>query len=106
MSQRIRRAQGRKATMATGGFVSHHDRGEQPEVRVPQRATGDVPGEQLGGLAKASPFFKKLAEVQPPSKAAEQKAIAEASEKVADDEPDEEVEADEETQEDDSQEAD
>ena len=94
MSQRIRRAQGRKATMATGGLVSHHNRGEVPEVRVPQRATGDVSGENLPGLAKASPFFKKLAEMQPPTKAAEQKAIAEAIEDVVDDEP-EEVENDE-----------
>ncbi len=98
MSQRIRRAQDRKnnqiggSTMATGGHVVHHDRGQDPIVRVPQKATGDVPEEKLAGVAKASPFFKKLAEVLPKSKAEEQKAVAESViEKPVEDE-DEEAE--------------
>lgn len=108
MSQRIRRAQDRKnqidgSTMSTGGHVVRYDRGEAPVVRVPQKATGDVPGDKLTGLAKASPFFQKLAEVLPPTKAEEQKAIAEASEEVVDDP---EAEAVKETQEEDEQEAD
>lgn len=90
MNQRVRRAQDRKktdgSTMATGGHVVHHNRGEQPVVRVPQKATGEVPGDSQHGLAKASPFFKKLAEVLPPTKAEERKAIAEASKEIVDSE--------------------
>lgn len=86
MSQRIRRAQDRKATMATGGHVVHHDRGMDPIVRVPQKATGDVKGDKLAGLAKASPFFKPLAELPPATKADEKKAVAEASQNVEDNE--------------------
>mgnify|MGYP001569948619 CR=1 FL=1 len=100
MSQRIRRAKDRKngATMSTGGHIVHHDRGEEVVVRTPpMKSTGNIPGEQPG-FAKASPFFKKLAEVMPPkSKAEEKKVIAEASKPVQpvieEDEKDEDNEA-------------
>ena len=92
MSQRIKRAQERKndgSTFNTGGYVVHHDRDEQPVVRVPQKTTGDVPAEKLSGVAKASPFFKKLDEpVKPKNKQDEKKVIAEAVEKVLDDKDD------------------
>jgi hypothetical protein len=64
--------------MATGGHVVHYNRGQEPVVRIPQKTTGDVPAEQAAGLAKASPFFKKLAEVMPKTKAEEKKVVAEA----------------------------
>lgn len=97
MSQRIRRAKDRKndidsSTMATGGHVVHHSRETNPVVRVPQKTTGEVPGEKLAGLAKASPFFKPIAEIKPSSKAEEQKAIAEAVQPIEPETEDEEAE--------------
>lgn len=88
MNQRSKRARDRKhgqdigaSTMSTGGHVVSHRRGADPVVRTPQKATGDVPGDKAQGIAKASPFFKKLKEVvQPKSKAEEKKVIAEATE--------------------------
>lgn len=87
MNQRIKRARKGKgaqdlgaSTMQTGGHVVAHSRDAEPVVRVPQKTTGDVPAEQSQGLAKASPFFKKLSEVLPKSKADEKKALAEATE--------------------------
>jgi len=72
--------------MATGGHVVHHDRGETPVVRTPpSKATGDVSGNPAG-FAQASPFFKKLEQEKPKSKADEKKAIAEASTPVKEDE--------------------
>lgn len=86
MSQRLRRSRDRKnqegSTMATGGQIVHYNRGMDPVIRVPQKTTGDVPAEQAAGLAKASPFFKKMAEVMPKSKAEEKKVVAEAIEPV------------------------
>ena len=84
MSQRIKRAKERKqdtgfASMATGGYVTQHSPITQPVVRVPQKVTGDIKPEIPQGLAKASPFFKKLEDVLPKSKIEEAKAIAEAS---------------------------
>ena len=62
MNQRVKRSQNRKgfSTVATGGHVVNHSRTEKPEVRTPQKVTGDVKGEDLKGLAKASPIFKKI----------------------------------------------
>lgn len=83
MNQRSKRAKDRKATMATGGHVVHHERGEQPEIRV-QKATGDV---KPTGLAKASPFFKPLeaAIEKPKTVEEEKKVIASATESVLED---------------------
>jgi hypothetical protein len=88
MNQRVKRSNKGKgeqdisgSTMHTGGHVSSHSREADPVVRTPQKATGDVPAEKSKGLAKASPFFKKLKDtVKPKSKAEEKKALAEASE--------------------------
>ena len=68
--------------MHTGGHVASHSRTSDPVVRVPQKATGDVPAEKISGAAKASPFFKELKEVLPTSKKEEQKVIAQAVEEV------------------------
>ena len=65
MSQRIKKAMDRKATINVGGNIVAHSREGNPEVM---------------GLAKASPLFKKFEEeVIPASKAEEAKAIAENS---------------------------
>lgn len=89
MNQRSKRARDRRrsgqdvgaSTMHTGGHIAFHRRAADPVVRTPQRATGDVPGDKAQGLAKASPFFKKLGEVlSPQSKTDEVQAIAEATE--------------------------
>jgi len=89
MNQRSKRARDRKngqdigaSTFNTGGHVASHRRGSDPVVRTPQKATGDVPAEKISGAAKASPFFKKLKEVLPGSKAEEKKVIAKATEKA------------------------
>ena len=96
MSQRLSRAKDRKnqegSTMSTGGLIVHHNRGQEPVVRVPQKATGDVPAEQAQGLAKASPFFKKLAEIAPKTKADEKKVVAEAIVKNEEQDEDEKAE--------------
>ncbi len=83
MNQRSKRASDRKATMATGGNIVHHQRGEDPEIRV-QKATGDV---KPSGLAKASPFFKPLDAglKKPKSTADEKNIIANATEQVIED---------------------
>jgi hypothetical protein len=60
MNQRIRRASRKGSTFATGGHVVHHARGAEPEVRVPAEKQ---PEPKQPGLAKASPFFKKLSEI-------------------------------------------
>lgn len=80
MNQRNKRASDRKATMATGGNIVHHARGEEPEIRV-QKATGDV---KPTGLAKASPFFKPIdvGVEKPKTVEEEKKVIASATEKV------------------------
>ncbi len=88
MNQRQKRARDRRrsqdigaSTIQTGGHVAHHRRGSDPVVRTPQKATGDVPGDKARGLAKASPFFKKLKDVvSPKSQDDEKKAIAGAKE--------------------------
>lgn len=81
MNQRSKRARDRKATLATGGQIVHHEPGEVPEIKVPQKATGDV---KPSGLAKASPFFKPLdAGLEKPQSAEEEKkVVASATEKV------------------------
>lgn len=91
MSQRIRRAQERNnlegSTFQTGGHVAHHARASDPVVRVPQKTTGDVDGDKMGGLAKASPNFKPIEPAPAPkTKAEEKKAVAESTEKVIVDE--------------------
>lgn len=80
MNQRNKRARDRKATLATGGQIVHHERGEEPEVKI-QKATGDV---KASGLAKASPFFKPIEAglEKPQSTEDEKKVIASATEKV------------------------
>lgn len=90
MNQRNKRSSERKkqntdgATMATGGHVVRHIPNESPEVRVPSKVTGDVKPQ---GVAKASPFFKKIEEVLPPkTKADEKKIIAAATETTIKDE--------------------
>jgi len=90
MNQKNKRSRDRKrvqnldgSVMNTGGHVVSHSRDAAPVVRTPQKATGDVPAENTKGIAKASPFFKKVAEVvKPKSKEEEKKAIAKATEKV------------------------
>ena len=88
MNQRNKRSSDRKriqdisaSTMHTGGHVAAHRRGVAPEVRVPQKVTGDVPAEKIAGAAKASPYFKELKEVIPTTKAEEKKVVAKATEK-------------------------
>ena len=80
MNQRNKRSSDRKATMATGGHIVHHARGEEPEIRI-QKATGDV---KPSGLAKASPFFKPIEAglEKPQSTEEEKKVIASATEKI------------------------
>jgi hypothetical protein len=85
MSQRIKRSQDRKMTISTGGLVAQHGRGEAPVVRVPQKVTGDIKPELPKGLAKASPFLKKIEPVVPTSEKDEKDAIAKASKTVKDD---------------------
>jgi hypothetical protein len=87
MNQRSKRARDRKktqdidvSTIQTGGYVAHHGRNQDPNVRVP-KATGDMTEGIRSGLAKASPFFKKLKELKPDSPEEEKKAVAEATEK-------------------------
>ncbi|MCV0439716.1 MAG: hypothetical protein K5880_13905 [Hydrogenophaga sp.] len=88
MNQRSKRARDRKrgqdigaSTMHTGGHVAAHRRGADPVVRTPLKATGDIQGDKAQGLAKASPFFKKLGEiVKPKSKEEEKQVIASATE--------------------------
>lgn len=94
MNQRIRRGRGKgkgqridASTVNTGGYVANHSRDAEPEVRVPQKATGDVSPEATAGLAKASPWFKELKEVATRTASEEQKAIAEATEEVVAEEP-------------------
>lgn len=100
MSQRIKRAIERKqstgfVSIATGGFVAQHSRDNDPHVRVPQKATGDIKpeAEMPQGLAKASPKFKKLEDLLPKTKIDEAKAIAEASIKLEKEEEKKEEEA-------------
>lgn len=93
MNQRVRKSRDRRrgdqnvgrSAFATGGHVSSQARGEEAEVRVPQRTTGDVSGDKLAGSAKASPFFKKLEEKlpEPKSKEEERRVIAKSTEKKA-----------------------
>lgn len=94
MNQRQKRARDRKragqnidaSTMHTGGHIVSHSRKADPVVRTPQKATGDVSGEKVSGLAKASPLFKKLKDtVVPKSKSEEKRVIAQATEKVDED---------------------
>jgi hypothetical protein len=87
MNQRVKRSKKRKhqdiggSVMHTGGHLASHRRDAEPVVRTPQKTTGDVPGEKAKGLAKASPFFKKLgAKLNPRSKEEEKKIIAAATE--------------------------
>lgn len=89
MNQRQKRARDRRragqdigaSTLHTGGHIVSHRRGADPVVRTPQKATGDVQGDKAQGLAKASPFFKKLKDiVKPQSKTDEKQAIASATE--------------------------
>ena len=90
MNQRLRRQRDGKnnlgiVTVQTGGHVAQHRANEDAEVKVPQKATGDVKDEKLKGLAKASPFFKKVKEaVKPVTKKEEQKIIAKATVKKND----------------------
>lgn len=85
MNQRVKRSQDRKSTFATGGQVVQHSRDADPVIRTPQKTTGDVSGEKLAGLAKASPFFQKLEEaIKPQTQEEEKKAIAKATEKIID----------------------
>lgn len=88
MNQRSKRSSDRKriqdismSVMHTGGHVAAHRRGVEPEIRVPQKTTGDVPAEKVAGIAKASPYFKELKEVMPTSEAEEKKVVAKATEK-------------------------
>lgn len=88
MNQKNKRSSDRKriqdisaSTMNTGGHIAAHRRGAEAEVRVPQKATGDVPADKVAGAAKASPFFRELKEVLPTSKAEEKKVVAKATEK-------------------------
>ena len=89
MNQRSKRSSDRKhqnigtSTFNTGGHVVSHSRTADPVIHTPQKATGDVPADKISGVAKASPFFKKLKEVLPSTKAEEKKVIAKATEKVA-----------------------
>ena len=103
MNQRSKRARDRRraeqdigaSAMNMGGHIASHRRDADPVVRVPQKTTGDVSPEKAKGLAKASPFFKKLTEtLSPRTKAEEKNAIEESTEEVVDEKDDEEEDAD------------
>ena len=86
MNQRAKRSNKGKGndlagvTLQTGGHVAKHVPNEEPEVKAPQKTTGDVKDKKLTGLAKASPFFKDLKDkVLPKSKEDEKKAIAKST---------------------------
>jgi len=88
MSQRSKRSKKGKgvhqdisgSTLNMGGLIARHDRGKDPEVRVPLKATGDIPAEKAKGLAQASPLFQPIKDaVKPESKQEEAKAVAEAT---------------------------
>lgn len=99
MNQRQKRARDRRRAgqdvsrsfFGTGSFVSSNRRGDEAIVKMPQKATGDVQDEQVTGLAKASPFFRKLEEepVVPETKEEEKRIIASAVEEDEDDEDEE-----------------
>jgi hypothetical protein len=90
MNQRVKKSNKGKgnqdisaSVMNTGGHVVSHSRDNEPVIRTPQKATGDVPAEKLQGLAKASPFLKKIKDVvTPKSKEEERRVIAQSTEKV------------------------
>lgn len=85
MNQRISRNKDRKnnldfISVNAGGNIARHTPNEEPQVQVPQKATGDIKPEQpQPGVAKASPNFKEIAPnvKKPASKAEEKKTIAE-----------------------------
>lgn len=52
-------------SIGSGGHVSRHSPNQEPQIQVPQKATGDVKPEPQKGAAKASPNFKPVA---PPAK--------------------------------------
>lgn len=88
MNQRAKRSKDRKhqnlnqSVVHTGGFTAAHSRTEKPEVKAPQKTTGDVSADKMKGAAKASPYFSKVEEaVEPKNKEDEKKAIAKATEK-------------------------
>jgi hypothetical protein len=83
MSQRLKRAKNRNKgnnvgfiAASTGSFGTRMSRGEPTEVEVPKKVTGDVRNDKMKGLAKASPFFKKVRDKITPSKEDEKKALA------------------------------
>lgn len=91
MNQRSKRSNKGKGnnldgmTLNTGGHVAKHMPNEEPEVKVPQKVTGDIKDEKLTGLAKASPFFKKVKDaIKPVTQKEETKIIAKATVKKDD----------------------
>ena len=89
MNQRVNRSKKGKgqdvsgATLSTGSHVVRHDRGKETDVRSLQKATSDASAEREKGLAKASPFFKKVRDaILPKSKDEEAKAVAKAKTSV------------------------
>jgi hypothetical protein len=93
MNQRLSRNKDKNnntdfVSLGTGGHVTRHSPNEQPQVQVPQKATGDIkPEVPQPGAAKASPNFKK---VEPNAKAQtkqdEKTVIAQNSTPVVEDE--------------------
>lgn len=92
MNQRMSRNNDKKnnldfVSLSTGGLTARHSPNEDPQVQVPQKATGDIkqePQPQLGA-AKASPNFKPIATPETtPTKEDEKKVIAKNSTPVVD----------------------
>lgn len=85
MSQRISRHSKNNTdfvSLNTGSNNTLHSRGSDPVVQTPQKATGDIkpePTQELAGLAKASPNFKKIEAVEPKDKVEEKKVLAKNS---------------------------
>lgn len=76
----------RGATLSTGSHVVKHDRGENVQVKSLQKATGDADKAKQKGLAKASPFFKRLKDkFTPQTKEDEAKTIAQSRKEVKED---------------------
>lgn len=80
-------------SLNTGGHIARHAPNEEPQVQVPQKATGDIkPEVPQAGSAKASPNFKPVpVPAKPLTQEAEKKVIAENSTTVVDESKSEEA---------------
>lgn len=80
-------------SLSMGGHTARHTPNEDPQVQVPQKATGDIkPEVPQAGAAKASPNFKPVpVPAKRPTKEDEKKVIAENSTPVEDEKKSEEA---------------